>query len=258
MKLYQTLLFFMTFALLPMNTNAQQEDNAAQIDLSEVILVAGATGRTGQFVVGQLQELGYTSIRGIARNRDKAIEDHGNDIEWVEADVRDPATLKAAFAGVDKAISTIGASRAPDNLPEFVDYGGVKNMVDAAQENGLKNFILMSSSGVTDEDNELNRLFHNMAIWKLKGEDYLRDSGLTYSVVRPGGLDRLNSKGEYGIYLTQGDRQSGGQISRQDVAAVLIECLTNPDAVDKTFEVFNFLARFPESWRNDFGLLKTD
>ena len=50
----------------------------------------------------------------------------------------------------------------------------------------------------------------------------------------------------------------GGQVSRQDVAAILIESLTNPDAAGKTFEVFNFIARFPESWRNDFGLLAVD
>ena len=38
------------------------------------------------------------------------------------------------------------------NSPEFIDYGGTKNLIDAAKKAGtVKQFIQMSSSGITQE-----------------------------------------------------------------------------------------------------------
>ena len=258
-----TKLFILLFPLLSfaLGVNAQQsegEDAAvASIASNELILVGGATGQTGRLVVQLLREQGYR-VRGLTRDKESAIKQFGTEIEWVEADVRNPDTLQPAFDGVNKFISAIGASnRDPENGPEQVNYIGVKNLVDAAKSNRVKRFVLMSSRSVERAVNDLNQAPNDPLIWRFKGEEYLRNSGLVYSVVRASGL-RNSLGGENGVLLSQTDESGLGYVTRADVAAVMVECLANPDARGKTFKVFNVLADDPESWRDDFAELQTD
>ena len=52
----------------------------------------------------------------------------------------------------------------------------------------LNQFVLVSSGGVTHEDHVLNKMFNNVLIWKFKGEEAVRNSGVPYTIFRPGGL----------------------------------------------------------------------
>ncbi len=123
----------------------------------ELVLVAGATGQTGRQVVAQLQEQGY-GVRALVRDAASAVEKLGADVPLIVADVRDPESLVPAFDGVTLVISSIGASeKEGPNSPEFVDYGGNNNLVDAAVKAKVRQFVLVSSMGVTHEDNMLNR-----------------------------------------------------------------------------------------------------
>jgi uncharacterized protein YbjT (DUF2867 family) len=237
-------------------TGEQEAPRYANTD--EIILVAGATGRTGSHVVKQLKAFGYKNILGMTRDKEKAISDGGSDIDWIEADVRDPDSMQKAFKGVDRIISAIGSGREPGNGTEAVEYLGLKSLVDAAIANDVKVLVITSSAGVTDEDNELNKFADNILIWKFKGEEYLRKSGLTYSIVRPGGLKPEIPGGQYGVYLSQGDDSRAGQISIEDVASVLIEAANNPEAHGKTYETFNYITRYPAAWPDTFAILEKD
>ena len=76
-------------------------------------------------------------MRALVRDMAKARGLLGDKVEIVQGDVKDPATLTAAFAGMDAVISAIGArgAKGPDR-PEAIDYQGVKNLVDAAVAKG--------------------------------------------------------------------------------------------------------------------------
>ena len=253
-------LFLLPFFLLGGITQQgiAEAESTNRIDTGEVILVAGATGRTGNLVVQQLKSLGYKKILGMTRSKERAILKFGPDTEWVEADVRDLESLRITFKGVDRIISAIGRSREPGNGSEAVEYKGVKNMVDAAMENGVKILVLTSSAGITEEDNELNRILDNVLVWKFRGEEYLRESGLNYSIVRSGGLKPEIPGAKYGVYFSQGDDSRAGQISIEDVASVLIEAANNPDAHRKTYETFNYITRYPAAWPGTFAILEKD
>lgn len=235
-------------------------DMTAETDKGTV-LVAGASGRTGSHVMEILAEEGYAP-RGMTRNPERAAETVGADYDWVRADATDPATLAAAVAGADYVICTIGSEEAEGpNSPEFVDYGGVKNLIDAAAAADVKHFVLMSSQGATDDslDNILNKMFGNVLVWKLKGENHLRASGLNYTVVRPGSLeDPPHEAGTVGLRFDQGD-DGRGLIPRKDVAAVMVAALGDADANRKTFELYQDGGAPADNWQGSaFASLAAD
>ena len=225
-------------------------------EAQNVVLVAGATGGTGRALVRDLGSQGY-SVRALVRDEDKARTVLGDGIEYALGDVREIDTLLAAMDGVAFVISAIGSSRSdPSNNPEAVDYGGVKNLADAAAATGVRQFVLVSSSGVTDEDHFLNKAFDNILIWKFKGEEALRASGVPYTIVRPGGL--VNTPGgEFSVVFAQGDT-TGGRISRQDVALICIAALQEKSAINKTFETYSSEEPGQNDWAALFGALNAD
>ena len=222
-------------------------------EAQNVVLVAGATGGTGRALVRDLDAQGY-SVRALVRDEDKARVVLGDDIEYALGDVREIDTLLAAMDGVNFVISAIGSSRSdPTNNPEAVDYGGVKNLADAAAATGVRQFVLVSSSGVTDEDHFLNKAFDNVLIWKFKGEEALRSSGVPYTIVRPGGL--VNTPGgEFSVVFAQGDT-TGGRISRQDVSLICVAALQEKSAINKTFETYSSEEPGQNDWAALFGSL---
>ena len=222
-----------------------------------LVLVAGATGRTGRLVVRTLMENGY-SVRAFVRDVERAKKLLGSTIDCVKGDVREIATIKPALVGATYIISAIGAGPGGDagNGPEFVDYRGVKNLSDAVSAAKLDQFVLISSIGVTHEDHYLNKAFDNVLKWKLKGEEVLRTSGVPYTIVRPGGLTDEEG-GQHEILFKQGDKD-GGLISRADVASVCVAALKIPAARNKTFEVINGSTPPVKDWQTRFASLKPD
>lgn len=226
-----------------------------------VVVVAGATGRTGRLVLEQLAQDGRFEVRALARDPAKAKREVGAGYEWVAADVTKPETLAAPMRGATYVVCAIGATeRSGPNGPEFVDYGGVVNLTDAAKQGGARQLALVSSIGVGGEGGFtrwiLNLIGGDVLVWKAKGEAYLRASGLPYSIVRPGGL-RDGPAGKEGLAIVQ-DVDAFGDITRADTAAVAIATLGNPDAVGKTFEVTSDEKAQPGAWRAAFAGLKQD
>jgi uncharacterized protein YbjT (DUF2867 family) len=222
-----------------------------------LVLVAGATGRTGRLVVRTLLENGF-HVRAFVRDVERAKKLLGSTIDYVKGDVREIKSIKPALEGVTHLISAIGAGPGGDagNGPEFVDYGGVKNLSDAASDAKLDHFVLISSMGVTHEDHYLNKAFDNVLKWKLKGEQVLRKSGVPYTIVRPGGLTDGDG-GQQEILFKQGDKD-GGLISRTDVARVCVAALKIPAARNKTFEVINGSTPPVKDWKTLFAGLMPD
>jgi uncharacterized protein YbjT (DUF2867 family) len=226
-----------------------------------LVLVAGATGRTGRLLLQQLRRDPRFAIRPMARDVAAARQAVGADYAWVAGDVTRPETLGPALAGVSLVLVAIGGTeRSGPNSPEFVDFGGVRNLADASKAAGVRQVVLESSVGVGSGGGllgiMLNLLSGDALKWKANGEAHLRASGVPYTIVRPGGLTD-DPVGQTGLVLQQGD-QGSGRIARGDVAAVMIAALDNPAALRKTFEVFSDKAAARDAWRNQFSALRPD
>ena len=230
-------------------------------------LVIGA-GQTGAPLAEILDNRGY-AVRVLVRDPAK-VDGLPKAATLVAADATKPETLAPAFAGVDYVVSTIGAGTptGPNN-PEAVDYKGVANLADAAKSAGVKQFVLMSSigAGIEDPDFPLNKGFGMVLKWKGRGEAHLRQSGVPYTIVRPGGL--LNEDGgkpckagAVGIALFPGKEMRPTppetRICRAEVALVMESALNNPDAVGKTVSMLKDGAGQPETWRGVWASLPKD
>lgn len=201
----------------------------------ENILVVGASGRSGVYIIRELkaQNRNFTPMTS---NVERAEGKVPGDYKWVAADVRDPAALQEIMQGRTHVISALGATQFKGpNSPEFIDWEGTRNIVDAAKQAGVQQIIIVSAAGVTQQNHSMNRLGAVMT-FKLRAEDYLRDSGIPYTIVRPGGLESEESTGRQ-VYLHQGDDlPNHGGFSRADLATLLISALDNPAAYNKSFE----------------------
>jgi uncharacterized protein YbjT (DUF2867 family) len=220
----------------------------------QTVLVAGATGRTGKHVVSMLLAAG-AKVRGFSRNVDKARQDVPQ-VQWTKADVREPASLKGLAKGADRVVFAIGSNsfKDPDNKAELVDFKGVVALAEEAKAAKAKQFVLISSMGMSKVDPNATTGFAAVMRYKRDGEKGLLALGIPSTIVRPSGLwDKPG--GEHGIALLAEDIDVGAMISREDVAAVVVQSLAAEKAVGKIIHCFNIVAADANAWKRDFPKL---
>lgn len=257
--------------------------------MSDRVLVAGATGGVGQLTVAKLLEEGYT-VRALTRSAEKVQQMFDSRAEAAIGDIRQPDTLPAAMRDVDAVICCTGTTAFPSpkwdfdwqdanplqqaanwgrayfdaefrrttarNSPAQVDAAGVQHLVAAAPR-PLKRFVFVSSCGVDRKDQPPYSFLNAFGVLdaKQKGEAALIQSGLPYTIVRPGRLIdgpftssdlntllKATTDGKQGVVIGTGDRLTG-QTSRIDVAAACVESLRHATTENQIFELINQGAR---------------
>ena len=197
------------------------------------IFLAGASRGVGKEIAQVLVQR-QQKIKALLRPQTDSTELEAMGIEVVTGDVLDIEAVERAMMGEGKiaaVISTVGG------LPkdgERADYLGNKNLIDAAVKAGASKFILVSSIGsgqsaIALPPQAMATLAPVLAE-KEKAEEHLIASGLTYVIVRPGGLKSEPATGN-GI-LTE-NYQIAGTIHRADVAQLVVGCLFSEVADNK-------------------------
>lgn len=196
--------------------------------------VAGATGQTGRRIVQELTRQNIP-VRAMVRNLEKGKELLPPEAELVVGDVLEPSSLAAAIADCTVLLCATGATPSLDPTgPYQIDYQGTKNLVNAAIAKNIEHFVLVSSMCVSQFFHPLN-LFWLILYWKKQAEDYIQQSGLTYTIVRPGGL--LNEDNSDGIVMSSADTLFEGRIPRTKVAQTCVAALSQPEAKNKIVEI---------------------
>ena len=112
-----------------------------------MILVTGATGHIGNVLVRRLVEKGET-VRALVWRGEDTTPLKGLDVEPVEGDVLDPASLKAAFQGIERVFHLAGIiSIMPgeNSMVRRVNVEGTRNILEAARQAGVKRLLYTSS-----------------------------------------------------------------------------------------------------------------
>lgn len=206
-----------------------------------MILVAGATGHVGGEVCRSLLRQGQ-AVRALVRTgsdaaRVAALEEQGAEV--VLGDLRDPASLRAACDGVDAVISTASATSAPRNDDDVnnVDGAGQRALMDAARDAGVRRFLYVSFSGNIRTASPLHDA-------KRGNEQHLRQSGMTWTVLRPTAFMEVWLSPAVGFDVPNGTLTIYGDgtapvsyISLHDVAAFCVDALRNPAAENAVLEL---------------------
>lgn len=196
------------------------------------VLVVGANGNTGTRIVHLLKH-GPHEPRAMIRHCDQKPKFDAMKSETVRGDLE--REVGHAVDGCDAVLFVAGARR--EASPEkvlAVDQDGARRMIDAAAAAGVRRFVMLSAmegDGNGNGDDETTSRFLRA---KRIADEHLSASGLDFTIVRPGHL--TNRPAAVGIEAGPALGHPG-EISRDDLAEVLIACLDLPNTEGKTFEV---------------------
>lgn len=192
------------------------------------VLVAGSHGQVGQHVTCLLAESDH-SVQGMVRVESQAPDIRDLDAEPVVADLT--GDVSHAVEEIDAIIFAAGSG---GEDVWGVDRDGAINLIDEAVSAGVERFVMLSSINADQPENSPEALREYL---RAKGEadEYLQQSNLTYTIVRPGPL--TNEGGTKRIKTGTDLDRDAIEIPREDVARTLIATLGAESTYDETFEL---------------------
>lgn len=198
------------------------------------VLVVGSNGHTGRLLIEYLANNTDHHPYAMVRNEEQveSLREMGA-AEVIVADLEDD--ISNVTEGMDAVIFAAGSgSKTGPDKTITVDQEGAIKIIDAAKNSGVKHFIMLSSIGTDDPQGPIE---HYLTA-KRKADDYLKNSGLTYTIVRPGSLtfDEPTGKVELAEKIELVDKRN---IPRADVAHVLCLSLDIENAKNKCFEILS-------------------
>ncbi len=200
------------------------------------VLVAGAHGKTARRLVRMLAEDGH-EVRGLIRKEEQMPDVEADGAEPVLVDLEKEeveGAVELAVEGCDAIIFAAGAGPGSGSArKETMDYGGAAKLVEAAEKHGVRRYLMLSSMGAGDPDGGSEAMRPYLSA-KARADERLRESGLDYTIIRPGGLTDEEGTGRIEAAEHLGRR---GEISRDDVARTFAEALELENTYYKTFEI---------------------
>lgn len=197
------------------------------------VLVAGSHGNIGRRLVPRLHERGHEVVAMI-RNPGQADEmrELGGDplVADLTGDVSD------APRGCDAIVYTAGAGAGSGaEKKQTVDRAGSDKLVAAADALGVDRYIMVSSMRADEPESgpDFMRPYYEA---KGQADAHLRSSGLDWTIVRPGRLTHEQGSGRVDLAVSLGEQ---GEVSRDNVADVIVSLLETGRAVHQTFELLD-------------------
>ncbi len=194
------------------------------------ILVIGASRGIGLETVKAALEAGH-EVRAFARSASRIALEHPR-LEKHDGDALSSNDVSAALRGVDVVIQVLGVSFNPDIVINgtrlFSDATRV--LVDAMQASGPRRLIVVTGFGAGDSREYLGGMFRLFFTFTLKKvyddkdvqEQIVRQSGLDWTIARPGILKDGRATGLYRVLEDPADWKVGS-IVRGDVALFLVD-----------------------------------
>jgi NADH dehydrogenase len=206
------------------------------------VLVTGGTGFIGPYVVHALRAR-ETPVRALVRDPARATRLAAWGVELATGDVTDPPSVRAACAGVDAVVHLVAIIRGRPADFERVMSQGTRNVVAAAQDAGVRRFVLASALGLDERSKDAVPYF--AAKWEM--ERAVAESGLEHVIFRPSfvfGRDggvlptfiRLARFAPVTPIIGRGSQRLQ-PIWVEDLAEHYRLALTEPAAANRTFEL---------------------
>jgi uncharacterized protein YbjT (DUF2867 family) len=199
------------------------------------VVIVGGHGQIALRLAKLLAERG-DSPRGIIRKTEQADDLEAIGAEPIVLDIENVDDIDDAFAGADAVVFAAGAGAGSGPARKLtVDYGGAVKSAEAAIAKEIRRFVIVSAIGA----NHPERWSEEMKPYyeaKADADKFVAESGLDYTIVRPGRL--TDDPGTGKVDLGDGDGGSGA-VTRDDVALVIAEVLRADNTIGKSFDVLN-------------------
>lgn len=198
------------------------------------VAIAGGHGKIARRLARLLTGHGDDVI-ALIRNPDHSddVRSDGAAPAVVDLETDDAATVAEAIGDADAVVFAAGAGPGSGaQRKETMDYGGAVKLIDAAHRQGAEHYVMVSSMGADPNAGDGDMAPYYRA--KGKADEALRDSGLPYTIVRPGRL--TDDPGTGRVHAAPSVER--GEIPRDDVALMLFELLNRvggPEGI--TFEL---------------------
>ena len=145
-----------------------------------MILVTGATGFVGGHVVAALRRAGK-QVRCLVRDLRTAAKPELAGCELAEGDVTEPRSLPSAVEGAECVVHLVAIRQGKPEQFERIMSRGTRDLVVAAQEAGVRRFVLMSALGVAERTKDLVPYYR--AKWEM--EQAVEASSIPSVIFRP-------------------------------------------------------------------------
>jgi uncharacterized protein YbjT (DUF2867 family) len=218
------------------------------------IFLVGASRGVGKEIANYLSKQNI-QVTALLRNETSRAELEAMGVEVVLGDALNIDDLERAIITdkpIHAVISTLGGLPTDQEKP---DYLGNKNIIDAAVKAGVQKFILVTSIGTGNSVGALSpqalNALQTVLVEKDKAEQHLIASGLTYTIIRPGGLKSEPATGN--AVLTE-DIRIVGSIHRADVAELVCRCLNAESANNKVLSAIDKNMLFTQTEFVEFKL----
>jgi uncharacterized protein YbjT (DUF2867 family) len=198
------------------------------------VVIAGGHGQIALLLEKVLAERGDTAV-GIVRNPDHQADVEKTGAECVVLDLEKAGVgdLADVVKGADAVVFAAGGG--PDSgvaRKETVDKGAAVLLADAAEQAGVRRYVIVSSMGAEGADPDSDDVFQVYLRAKKAADDDLRSRDLDWTVVRPGRLTDDPATGR-----VQVGSLSRGSVTRADVAGVIAVALGTDSTIGKSFDL---------------------
>jgi uncharacterized protein YbjT (DUF2867 family) len=197
-----------------------------------LVAIAGGHGQIALRLTRLLHESGH-QVSSLIRNPDHAddVRDAGGDPVVCDLEEADDALVATAVRGADAVVFAAGAGPGSGSQrKDTMDLGGAVKLISAAKAAGISRYVMVSSINA-DANHPGDDTFSVYLRAKGKADDELAASGLDYTIVRPGPLTNDPGTGRVALDAGRGD------VTRDDVAAVVAAVLHEPRTIGRTFEL---------------------
>jgi uncharacterized protein YbjT (DUF2867 family) len=198
------------------------------------VVIAGGHGKVALRLARLLAGRG-DRVRGLVRRAEHEADLRAAGAEPVLFDLEGDEDLAPLLAGADAVVFAAGAG--PGSGPErkrTVDFGAAVKLADAAARAGVRRYVMVSSIGAHDPASGGETMGPYLQA-KADADAAVAATELDVTIVRPGSLTDDAGTGRVTVTTTLGGR---GPIPRDDVAAVLLAVLDDPESAGLTFEAF--------------------
>ncbi len=208
----------------------------------ENVLVIGANGKTGRLLVKRMAAHSAYNPVAMIRNRDQQsyFEEWG--VKTVLGDLE--KDFSQAFDGIDKVIFAAGSgAKTGKDKTTLVDKIGAIKSTNLALEQSVKKYVMLSSRGAENAEKADESMQHYL-LAKKEADEHLKASSLPHAIVRPGRLTDGRYTGKIKVSSVFNEK---GEISREDVAAVLVHMLDDFLSSPQVFEILGGKVAIPEA-----------